>query len=47
MRDRVVELADRPTVDEAMAAMESVRMTSNTPGATVESILADLDADRR
>jgi hypothetical protein len=47
MRDVVVDLASRPTTEETLAAMESVRADSDTPGATHESILADLAADRR
>lgn len=47
MRDWVVEFANRPTTDEALAAMEAAREGSDTPGATRESILADLAADRR
>ncbi|HEV7169011.1 MAG TPA: hypothetical protein VGN49_13705 [Micrococcaceae bacterium] len=47
MRDVVVDFAGHPTVDEVLAMMESVRAGSDTPGATPESILADLAADRR
>lgn len=47
MRDVVVDLASRPTTEEVLTAMETVRANSNTPGATRESILADLAADRR
>lgn len=47
MRDVVVELARRPTTEEVLARMERVRSGSDTPGATDESILADLAADRR
>ena len=47
MRDAVVEFANRPTTDEILARMEQVRAESDTPGATAESILADLAADRR
>jgi antitoxin FitA len=47
MRDWVIDFADHPTAEEALAAMESARTASDTPGATRESILADLAADRR
>ena len=47
MRDVVVDFAGRPTTEEAMTMMESVRAASDTPGATRESILGDLAADRR
>ena len=47
MRDAVVELASTPTTEEILARMERVRAESDTPGATTESILAALAADRR
>lgn len=47
MRDVVVEFAGRPTAEEVLALMESARTESDTPGATRESILADMAADRR
>lgn len=47
MRDVVVDFAARPTTEEVLATMESIRADSTTPGATRESILADLAADRR
>lgn len=47
MRDWVIDFASRPTTEEAMAAMEAAREASDTQGATRESILADLAADRR
>jgi antitoxin FitA len=47
MRDVVVDFAGRPTTDEVLAMMESARADSGTPGATRESILTDLAADRR
>lgn len=47
MRDRVIEFAEQPTTDEVLAIMESTRAAADTPGATSESILADLAADRR
>jgi antitoxin FitA len=43
----VIDFAGRPTTEEAMAAMEAAREASDTQGATRESILADLAADRR
>ena len=47
MRDWVVDFATRPTTEEILATMESVRSTSDRPGPTREAVLADLDADRR
>lgn len=47
MRDVVIELASRPTTEEILAKMETVRADSDTAGATRESILADLAVDRR
>ena len=47
MRDVVVDFAARPTTDEILALMASARQDSDTPGATHESILADLAAERR
>lgn len=47
MRDWVLDFAEHPTTDEVLATMESTREASDTPGATRESILTDLAADRR
>jgi plasmid stability protein len=47
MRDWVVDFASRPTTDEALAALQEALGNSDAPGATRESILADLAADRR
>lgn len=47
MRDVVVDFADRPTTAEVLAKLEVSRADSGTPGATRESILTDLAADRR
>lgn len=47
MRDVVVDLAGRPTTEEILDAMAAARADSDTPGATHESILNDLRADRR
>lgn len=47
MREVVVDFASRPTTEEVLASMEAARAGSDTPGATHESILTDLDADRR
>lgn len=47
MRDWVLDFAGRPTTEEAMAAMEAAQRASDSPGATRESILEDLAADRR
>ena len=47
MRDWVIDFASHPTMEEVLAIMESTRGAADTPGATHESILADLAADRR
>lgn len=47
MRDVVIDFAGRPTTEEALAAMTEVRDAADTPGATRDSILAALAADRR
>ncbi len=47
MRDVVVDFASRPTTEEVLARMEAARADSDAPGATRESILTDLAADRR
>lgn len=47
MRDVVIDFASHPTAEEAIALMGRARGDSDTPGATTESILADLAADRR
>jgi plasmid stability protein len=46
MRDLVIDFASRPTTEEVLTILESAR-SSHTPGATPESILADLAEDRR
>lgn len=47
MRDWIVDFASRPTTEEALTALQDALSHSDTPGATRESILADLVADRR
>jgi plasmid stability protein len=47
MRDWVVDFAHRPTTEEALSAMAAAREESDTPGATPDSILSDLAAERR
>lgn len=47
MRDWVVDFASRPTTEEALAALQDALAHNDTPGATRESILADLAAERR
>lgn len=47
MRDWVIDFAGRPTAEEALATMEAVLASSNTAGATQESIVDDLSVDRR
>lgn len=47
LRDWVVDFAGRPTTEETLAALEAALEDHDTPGATRESILADLAAERR
>lgn len=47
LREVLVELASEPTTEEVLAALEANLAGSDAPGATVSSILADLDAERR
>lgn len=47
MRDLVIDFAGGPTTEEALATMATARDGSDTEGATSESILADLAAERR
>ncbi|MDN5795285.1 MAG: BrnA antitoxin family protein [Intrasporangium sp.] len=47
MREVVIDFAGRPTTDELLAMLESARAWSHTSGATTESILADISAERR
>jgi antitoxin FitA len=47
MRDWVVDFASRPTTEEALSALQDALANRDTPGATPESIVADLAADRR
>jgi plasmid stability protein len=47
MRDWVVDFASRPTTEEALTALQDALANRDTPGATRESVLADLAADRR
>jgi plasmid stability protein len=47
MREQVIEMASTPTAREALAALEERLAAVSTPGATRESVLAALDADRR
>ncbi len=47
MRERVIEMSETPTAREAIAALEERLAAGSTPGATRESVLAALDADRR
>ncbi|MGS0683903.1 FitA-like ribbon-helix-helix domain-containing protein [Nakamurella sp. GG22] len=47
MREQVVELAQRRTKAEAWAAVEAAMTAGDHPGSTLESIVGDLDADRR
>ena len=45
--DERFDRGDDITLEEALEMMESVRTRSDTPGATHESIVAGLAADRR
>ncbi|MGH9300518.1 MAG: FitA-like ribbon-helix-helix domain-containing protein [Acidimicrobiales bacterium] len=47
MRDWVVDFAGRPTSEEVLVTLEAALAGHVTPGATRESIRADLDAERR
>jgi plasmid stability protein len=47
MREVVIDFAYGPTTEEVLVELESAHAESDTPGATRESILADLAADRR
>ena len=47
MRDWVVDFASRPTTEEVLAELEATLAEHTTPGATTESVLADLAAERR
>jgi len=46
MRDWVVDFAGHPTVEEVLVVLEAALSSHGTPGATRESIQADLAADR-
>lgn len=47
MHDWIVDFAARPTTEDLLAEVEAALAASTTPGATVDSILADLQAGRR
>ena len=47
MRDVVVDFAYQPTTAEVLVELESLHAASDTPGATRESVVTDLAADRR
>ncbi len=47
MRDWVVDFADHPTAQEVLVTLEAALANHHTPGATRESIQADLAAERR
>lgn len=47
LREVLIDFASHPTTGEVLAAMEAARHLSSAPGATRESILADLESDRR
>jgi antitoxin FitA len=47
MHDQIVALAQRPTKEEATEQIEAVLNRHSTPEPTVDSVLADLAAERR
>jgi len=47
MRDLVVEFAAHPTAREVLVTLEAALAGHGTPGATRESVQADLAGDRR
>ena len=47
MHDQIVALAERPTKEEALEAIEGVLKASPSEEPTTEEISADLAADRR
>jgi len=47
MRDQVVEFAGRRTKEEAWAAVEAALAAEDSPGPTLDRIVADLADDRR
>ena len=47
MREVVIDFAYLPTTEEVLVGLESAHVSSDTPGSTRKSILADLAADRR
>lgn len=47
MRDRVIEMARRPTKDEAWAAVESALASQESPGPSRTDIVRTLADDRR
>jgi len=47
MLDWMVDFASHPTTEEMLVALETILASYDTPGATRESVLADLAADRR
>jgi len=47
MREVVIDFAYLPTTEEVLVELESVHASSDSPGSTRASILADLAADRR
>lgn len=47
LRDQLVEFAGRRTKDEAWSAVESSLAAADSPGSSMDQILADLADDRR
>lgn len=47
MRDQVIDLAARRTKEEAWALVDAALAADDSPGSTLERIVADLADDRR
>jgi len=47
MRQLVIEVTSEPTAQEALASIAAARSSSDKPGATRDSILEGLAAERR
>lgn len=47
MRDQVIDLAGRRTKEEAWALVDAALAADDSPGSTLERIVADLADDRR
>ena len=47
MRDQVIDIAGRPTKEEAWAAVESALAAEDSTGSTLAQIVRDVREDRR